>query len=185
MSSLVFFVRLAKYLFSPFPTIMMMEKRFSYTLMKMATLGIHHTGIQIGMRELAFTLEGIVVTEPHKIPRCKLTHRILLTRDATEAVVHAALAKLQPRFTPASYDPLSLNCNHFSDAFCRLLGNKPLQRTPGSLVSLGVKSVLFCCCGGGVREHALQNCRPGWVNRAPSLAGAMGTRFRLKPPRVP
>ena len=69
------------------------EHPFAYSIGKWMTLGIHHTGIQVGMREFAFTLEGIVITEPHRIPRCKLTHRILLTRNATDAMVQGALTR--------------------------------------------------------------------------------------------
>ena len=124
---------------------------FHYAVGKMLSCGIHHSGIQVDEREFAFTLEGIVVTEPHKIPRCALTHQILLTRSASDSQVRDALSVLQRRFTAHNYDPLTNNCNHFSDAFCELLN---------------VRKV------------------PGWVNRAPSLAAAAGTRFRLKPPRV-
>ena len=124
---------------------------FHYAVGKMLSCGIHHSGIQVDEREFAFTLEGIVVTEPHKIPRCSLTHRILLTRNASDGQVRDALSVLQRKFTAHNYDPLTNNCNHFSDAFCELLN---------------VRKV------------------PGWVNRAPSLAAAAGTRFRLKPPRV-
>ena len=124
---------------------------FHYAVGKWLSCGIHHSGIQVDEREFAFTLEGIVVTEPHKIPRCSLTHRILLTRNASDSQVRDALSVLQRKFTAHNYDPLTNNCNHFSDAFCELLN---------------VRKV------------------PGWVNRAPSLAAAAGTRFRLKPPRV-
>ena len=124
---------------------------FHYAVGKWLSCGIHHSGIQVDEREFAFTLEGIVVTEPHKIPRCRLTHQILLTRNASDAQVRDALSVLQRKFTAHNYDPLTNNCNHFSDAFCALLN---------------VRKV------------------PGWVNRAPSLAAAAGTRFRLKPPRV-
>ena len=127
------------------------EHPFNYQLAKILTLGIHHTGIQIGMREFAFTLEGIVVTEPHRIPRCKLTHRVLLTSKATDELVKTALRNLQRRFTPQTYDPLNCNCNTFSDAFCQLLGNFRV---------------------------------PAWVNRAPTMASMLGTRFRLRPARV-
>jgi len=99
------------------------EHPFNYQLAKYLSLGIHHTGIQIGMREFAFTLEGIVVTEPHRIPRCELTHRVLLTKSATDDVVQRALRNLQKQFTPQTYDPLELNCNHFADAFCRQIGD--------------------------------------------------------------
>ena len=124
---------------------------FHYAVGKWLSCGIHHSGIQVDEREFAFTLEGIVVTEPHKIPRCSLTHRILLTRTASDSQVRDALSVLQRKFTAHNYDPLTNNCNHFSDAFCELLGCRKV---------------------------------PGWVNRAPSLAAAAGTRFRLKPPRV-
>mmetsp|Transcript_6066 Transcript_6066/g.15453 ORF Transcript_6066/g.15453 Transcript_6066/m.15453 type:complete len:254 (+) Transcript_6066:124-885(+) len=124
---------------------------FHYAVGKWLSCGIHHSGIQVDEREFAFTLEGIVVTEPHKIPRCRLTHQILLTRNASDSQVRDALSVLQRKFTAHNYDPLTNNCNHFSDAFCALLN---------------VRKV------------------PGWVNRAPSLAAAAGTRFRLKPPRV-
>ena len=97
---------------------------FHYALGKWLSCGIHHSGIQVDGREFAFTLEGIVITEPHRIPRCKLTHRILLTRNATDAMVQGALTKLQREFTPATYDPLLKNCNHFSDAFCARIGTK-------------------------------------------------------------
>ncbi|KAH8074378.1 Lys63-specific deubiquitinase [Aureococcus anophagefferens] len=127
------------------------EHPFAYSIGKWMTLGIHHTGIQVGMREFAFTLEGIVITEPHRIPRCKLTHRILLTRNATDAMVQGALTKLQREFTPATYDPLLKNCNHFSDAFCARIGTKHVPR---------------------------------WVNRAPTMASMLGTRFRLRPAKV-
>jgi len=127
------------------------EHPFAYSIGKWMTLGIHHTGIQVGMREFAFTLEGIVITEPHRIPRCKLTHRILLTRNATDAMVQGALTKLQREFTPATYDPLLKNCNHFSDAFCARIGTKHV---------------------------------PPWVNRAPTMASMLGTRFRLRPAKV-
>ena len=127
------------------------EHPFAYSIGKWMTLGIHHTGIQVGMREFAFTLEGIVITEPHRIPRCKLTHRILLTRNATDAMVQGALTKLQREFTPSTYDPLLKNCNHFSDAFCSKIGDKLV---------------------------------PTWVNRAPTMASMLGTRFRLRPAKV-
>jgi len=126
------------------------EHPFNYQVAKLLTLGIHHTGIQIGMREFAFTLEGIVVTEPHRIPRCKLTHRLLVTSEATDEVITSALRKLQRTFTPQTYDPLEKNCNHFTDAFCQLFD---------------------------VRV-------PAWVNRAPTMASMLGTRFRLRPARV-
>ena len=89
---------------------------FHYAVGKMLSCGIHHSGIQVDEREFAFTLEGIVVTEPHKIPRCSLTHRILLTRNASDGQVRDALSVLQRRFTAHNYDPLTNNCNHFSDA---------------------------------------------------------------------
>ncbi|KAJ1450152.1 hypothetical protein M885DRAFT_488966 [Pelagophyceae sp. CCMP2097] len=126
---------------------------FSYAWAKALTLGIHHTGIQVGMREFAFTLEGacIVITEPHKVPRCTLTHRTVLTRSANERMLHVALKKLSMEFTPRSYDPLTKNCNHFSFKFCEYLGAK---------------------------------MPPAWVNRAPELASSLGTRFRLRPPKI-
>lgn len=100
------------------------EHPFNYRVAKWMSLGIHHSGIQIGMREFAFTVEGIVVTEPHQIPRCKLTQKILLKQNATEALVLAILSRLQRKFKPQTYDPLYLNCNAFSDAFCRCVGSR-------------------------------------------------------------
>ena len=94
---------------------------FNYKIGKWLSLGIHHSGIQIDEREFAFTLEGIVVTEPHRIPRCVLTHQMVLTRTASHEMVRAALQVLQRRFTAMNYDPLTHNCNRFSDAFCALL----------------------------------------------------------------
>ena len=127
------------------------EHPFNYALAKYLTLGIHHTGVQVGSREFAFTLEGIVVTEPQRIPRCKLTHRVVLTRKATEDLVQTALSALQTEFTAATYDPLERNCNHFADAFCALVSSTRV---------------------------------PTWVNRAPTMASLLGTRFRLRPAKV-
>lgn len=118
------------------------EHPFNYRLAKWMSLGIHHSGIQVGMREFAFTLEGIVVTEPHRIPRCKLTQRVVLTHDATEPMLQGVLEKLQRDFTPQTYDPLTLNCNSFTDAFCQCLGTRLpswVNRAPNIAQALGAK----------------------------------------------
>ncbi|KAJ8604588.1 hypothetical protein CTAYLR_007637 [Chrysophaeum taylorii] len=121
---------------------------FHYEVAKMLTLGIHHTGVQVGNREFSFTLEGIVITEPRPpMVRCKLTSSEVQTRSASPETVQRALAKLQFEFTPLTYDPLHRNCNHFSAALISMVAGTSL---------------------------------PGWVNRAPTMAGMLGTRFRLK-----
>mmetsp|Transcript_6893 Transcript_6893/g.22297 ORF Transcript_6893/g.22297 Transcript_6893/m.22297 type:complete len:153 (-) Transcript_6893:560-1018(-) len=95
---------------------------FNYQLAKLLTLGIHHSGVQVGQKEFSFTLEGIVVTEPRPaMVRCRLTSCQVQSTHVSADVVHRSLSKLQHEFTPSSYDPINRNCNHFSAAFVNLV----------------------------------------------------------------
>ena len=163
---------------------------FHYAVGKMLSCGIHHSGIQVDEREFAFTLEGIVVTEPHKIPRCALTHQILLTRSASDSQVRDALSVLQRRFTAHNYDPLTNNCNHFSDAFCELLNvrkaragsTRPFSRggrwnnqTETAARDGAVRRVV-ACFGGGVSRQDVAVLLTRINDDAPAVTSAAPRR---------
>lgn len=119
----------------------------------MLSLGIHHTGVQVGSREYAFTLEGIVVTRPKKLiaNNCRLTKSVVQGEASEEVVQHVLTSRLQHEYTPSTYDPLSKNCNHFSTAF--------VEAITGTKV-------------------------PPWVNRAPRVAGMLGTSVNVDPTKA-
>ena len=115
---------------------------------KWLTLGIHHSGVQIGNKEFSFTLEGIVITDPRPpMHRCRLTSSHVQATQIPGDLVLRALGRLQSEYTPQTYDPITRNCNHFSAAFVAALTGRQV---------------------------------PGWINRAPTVAGLFGTRFQLK-----
>lgn len=127
---------------------------YNYSVGKMLSLGIHHTGVQVGSREYSFTLEGIVVTRPRTHTAnntCRLTKSVVQGEASEEIVQRVLTTKLQFEFTPSTYDPLSNNCNHFSSAL--------VEAVTGTKV-------------------------PAWVNRAPRVAGMLGTRFKIDPAKA-
>ena len=94
--------------------------------MSMAVVGkqvdiIPHTGIVVFGREFFFG--GGVCTTPvgqaMPMPPCEIIQ--LGTTAKTEAEVTAFLSQISPRYTAATYNLLSHNCNHFSNELVHFL----------------------------------------------------------------
>jgi len=68
---------------------------FHYSVAKLLSLGIHHSGVQVGPKEFSFTLEGIVVTDPTPSQaHCTLTSSYIQANHVSADVLHRALNRL-------------------------------------------------------------------------------------------
>jgi len=106
-------------------------------------LGLFHTGVQVGGREYTFAGGGGVFDmTPQEAPGAKFREAIDMGAfEGSESKLASIIDELKPQFKPDSYNILTKNCNHFSDALVRRLLAKPI---PGYLNRL---AMLGGCCG--------------------------------------
>ncbi|CAM9869243.1 unnamed protein product, partial [Heterosigma akashiwo] len=90
-------------------------------------LGMYHSGVEINGREYTFGGGGgIFEHEPKDAPNCRFRESIEMgVFEGTSADISRALDNLKGDFGPNAYNILTKNCNHFSDAFCQELLNRP------------------------------------------------------------
>lgn len=83
-------------------------------------IGAYHSGVQVGGREYTFAGgSGVFYHDPKEVPgEATFRESIELgTYNGTSMALDKILDELKPQFPGDSYNILSKNCNHFSDAF--------------------------------------------------------------------
>ncbi|KAI8975310.1 PPPDE putative peptidase domain-containing protein, partial [Mycotypha africana] len=97
-------------------------------------IGVFHSGVQIGDKEYCFgghslpNITGVFVVEPKVgIPELTLKQTIDMgTTDLSKREIEELLVTLSDEFTGPSYNLLTRNCNHFTEAFVEKLTQQPL-----------------------------------------------------------
>jgi len=119
-------------------------------------LGIHHSGIEIFGYEWSFgggtnldeNVTGVFAIWPRTATPNMRTTVLLGTCAVTPELLDQCLKEMQREWTAMSYDLLTRNCNHFSEAFARRLGftNFPgwVNRAAKMSSALIPKSLLHC-----------------------------------------
>lgn len=120
-------------------------------------LGVYHSGVQIGNREYTFAGgSGVFDHSPQEAPTAKFRCGVEIGMfEGGQPAVNQALEALRPKFGPDSYNLMSQNCNHFSDAMCRQLLSKPI---PGYVNRM---AILGACCASCLPPEMLQNSPVG------------------------
>ena len=101
--------------------------------------GFYHTGIEINGYEYSFSQAGVLRTRP-RLPEFGVL-REQLTMGSFEGGMHSInqiISQLRnDAFQPGAYDVVHLNCNHFSDSFCRASVGRPLPAWINRMASIG------------------------------------------------
>ncbi|KAI7901155.1 PPPDE putative peptidase domain-containing protein [Cokeromyces recurvatus] len=108
-------------------------------------IGVFHSGVEIGDKEYCFgghdvpNVTGVFVVEPKTgIPELTLKKTIDMgTMDLTEAELEDLLLKLSDEFIGPSYNLLTRNCNHFTEALVQKLTKKPIPAWINRAAKLG------------------------------------------------
>lgn len=102
-------------------------------------LGAYHSGVEIGDREYTFAGgAGIFDTTPRDAPGARFRESITLgTFEGGQGALSRALDELKPFFDPSSYNVITKNCNHFSDALSRQLLDTPIPGWVNRLSNIG------------------------------------------------
>ncbi|GMH92228.1 hypothetical protein TL16_g12284, partial [Triparma laevis f. inornata] len=106
--------------------------------------GIHHSGLEIGGEEYSFASgAGIFQDTPKQAAGAKYSHSLNMgTFEGSAADIRAAVSDLRDDFGPNSYNILTKNCNHFSDALCLRLLN---VNAPGYVNRAAYFGSFFSC----------------------------------------
>uniref|UniRef100_A0A7S2UWR5 PPPDE domain-containing protein n=1 Tax=Fibrocapsa japonica TaxID=94617 RepID=A0A7S2UWR5_9STRA len=102
-------------------------------------LGFYHTGVLIAGKEYHFSNQGIQIGRPREAPVGAVF------RESINMGVHEGLAneisaivrRLRDQFPGSSYNVVSCNCNHFSDALCRAVLGRPIPSWVNRMAGLG------------------------------------------------
>mmetsp|Transcript_13495 Transcript_13495/g.22163 ORF Transcript_13495/g.22163 Transcript_13495/m.22163 type:complete len:214 (-) Transcript_13495:103-744(-) len=110
-------------------------------------IGTYHSGVQVGGREYTFAGgSGVFFHDPKDVPG-EATFREsveLGTYTGTSMALDKILDTLKPQFSEDSYNLVSKNCNHFSDAFVFAMLNVRIPGYVNRLANLGnMVSCLF------------------------------------------
>jgi hypothetical protein len=95
--------------------------------------------VEIDGREYTFgSGGGIFSTNPRDVPNAQFRESIELgTFYGTSRDIDRAIDELRSSFHGSSYNLLTKNCNHFSDALCNKLLEKPIPGYVNRLANLG------------------------------------------------
>ena len=106
------------------------------SVLKICGLGLHHSGVQIGVSEYEFgACTGINIIEPLQAQNAKFSHTIKY-KSIDEERVTLILRELYTEFTEDNYDMLSRNCNHFTEAFVYKLTKQRIPKYINRISSL-------------------------------------------------
>ncbi|KAL4471527.1 hypothetical protein ABPG74_008420 [Tetrahymena malaccensis] len=112
--------------------------------------GIYHTGIQIGSAEYHFgghegSSTGVCQTEPKEYTSNVIFRDSIYLGECNLSYnqVNSILEELKRDFVGNSYDVLTRNCNHFSNAVCQRLLNKSI---PSYINRIAYVGNMFRCC---------------------------------------
>ena len=104
-------------------------------------LGAYHSGVVIGGSEYTFAGGAGIFDHTPGEPGAGARFREAIDLGMFEGgapALSAALSDLRPHFQPDSYNILTRNCNHLSDALCRrLLNGQPIPSYVNRLANLG------------------------------------------------
>lgn len=104
-------------------------------------LGFYHTGVEVRNYEYSFSEGGISRTSPRLPEFGELREQISMGvyNGSLNEITNILQALGAPgcQFAPGNYNLTTLNCNHFSDAFCMLLVDKHIPDWINRMAGIG------------------------------------------------
>jgi hypothetical protein len=126
--------------------------------------GFFHSGVEVNGYEFSFSASGVVRTRPRLPEFGNFREGIVLGlfSGGMQDINNVISLLRNGVFQPGAYDMVTLNCNHFSDAFCKATINTGIPSWVNRLAGVGA------AMGNSSRSH--QNNSGGGVPSSEKLA---------------
>ena len=127
------------------------------TALGQAGMGVFHTGVDINGKEYAFGgssdaeispySTGVWIQQPMQLPEgfgdgARFKETIDMgSFEMTQSHFEKIMRQMKREYTARSYNLMSRNCNHFSNAVCMKLLNKPIPAHLNRLANTGASIV--------------------------------------------
>ena len=122
-------------------------------------LGLHHSGVEIDRREYSFGSGGSGIFEgaPKEVPNARFRCQVDMgSFDGGSKELNQALDELRSSgFGPNDYNLVRRNCNHFCQALCMKLLQKPIPGHVNRIAAIGD------CCSCLLPRNMLQDSPVG------------------------
>ncbi|CAM9582847.1 unnamed protein product [Chrysoparadoxa australica] len=91
-------------------------------------VGVYHSGVEVGGYEYTFASDaGIFAHSPREGPGATFSHAVTIGKfEGGRKGIDDAIEALRSDFDGNSYNLITRNCNHFSEAFCQKLMGKEI-----------------------------------------------------------
>lgn len=143
--------------------------------------GFFHSGVEVNGYEFSFSASGVVRTRP-RLPEFGNFREQVRMGTYTEGMngINNIISVLRnARFQPNAYNPIHLNCNHFSDAFCMMAVSQHIPDWVNRMAGIGAN---FAAPTSSASQSSAAEALPApGVVKAPQLSsGAKQTKSEVK-----